>query len=98
MIQKPDLPEISIRVKVVWQLIEKLSIYITKVEEIKYPVTGEYMGNSTEILKSSLVQRLLSLLIMMQMRSLETLRMRTVKIMRLLNSLYYNISFLVDLV
>ena len=43
--------EIPIRVKVVWPLVEKLPIYITKVEEIKYPVTGEYVGNSKEILK-----------------------------------------------
>ena len=43
--------EIPIRIKVVWPLVEKLSIYITKVEEIKYPVTGEYVDYSTEILK-----------------------------------------------
>ena len=39
------------RVKVVWPLVEKFSIYITKVEEIKYPVTGEYVDDSKEILK-----------------------------------------------
>ena len=43
--------DIPVRVKVVWSLVEKLSIYITKVEEIKYPVTGEYLDDSKEILK-----------------------------------------------
>ena len=41
--------EIPRRVKFVWPLVEKLSIYITK--EIKYPVTGVYVNNSKEILK-----------------------------------------------
>ena len=41
--------EIPRRVKFVWSLVEKLSIYITK--EIKYPVTGGYVNNSKEILK-----------------------------------------------
>ena len=43
--------EIPITVKVVWPLVEKLSIYITKAEEIKYPVTGKYVDDSKEILK-----------------------------------------------
>ena len=43
--------ETLIRVKVVWPLVEKLSIYLTKVEEIKYPITGEYVDDSKEILK-----------------------------------------------
>ena len=38
-------------VKFIWPLVEKLSIYITKVEEIKYPVIGEYLDDSKEILK-----------------------------------------------
>ena len=33
--------EIPIKVKVPWPLVEKFSIYITKVEGIKYPVAGE---------------------------------------------------------
>ena len=41
--------EIPIRVKVVWPLVEKLSIYTTK--EIKYPVAAGYVNNSKEILK-----------------------------------------------
>ena len=43
--------EIPIMVKFIWSLVEKLSIYITKVEEIKYPVIGEYLDDSKEILK-----------------------------------------------
>ena len=43
--------EIPVRDKVVWSLVEKLSICITKVEEIKYPITGEYVDDSKEILK-----------------------------------------------
>jgi hypothetical protein len=43
--------EIQIRVKVVWPQVEKLSIYITKVEEMKYPITGEYVDDSKDILK-----------------------------------------------
>ena len=43
--------EIPIMVKFIWPLVEKLSIYITKVEEIKYPVIGEYLDDSKEILK-----------------------------------------------
>ena len=43
--------EIPIRVKVVWPVVEKLSIYITKVEDIKYTVAGEYVDDSKEILK-----------------------------------------------
>ena len=39
------------RIKVVCPLAEKLSIYITKVEKIKYPVTGEFVDDSKEILK-----------------------------------------------
>ena len=38
-------------VKVVCPLVEKLSIYITKVGQIKYPVTGEFVDDSKEILK-----------------------------------------------
>ena len=37
--------EIPIRVKGIWPLLEKLSIYI------KYAVIGEYVDNSKEILK-----------------------------------------------
>ena len=43
--------EIPIRVKVVWPLVGKLSIYITMMEEIKYPVTGEYVDYLKKILK-----------------------------------------------
>ena len=43
--------EIPIRVKVVWCPEENLSIYITKVEEITYLVTGEYVDDSKETLK-----------------------------------------------
>ena len=43
--------EIPIRVKGIWPLLEKLSIYITKVEEIKYAVIGEYVDDLKEILK-----------------------------------------------
>ena len=34
-----------------YQYGSKLSIYTTKVEEIKYPVTGKYVDDSKEILK-----------------------------------------------
>ena len=43
--------EIPIMVKFIWPLVEKLSIFITKVGEIKYPVIGEYLDDSKEILK-----------------------------------------------
>ena len=49
--------EILIRVKVVWPLVEKLLIYITKVEQIKYPVTGEYVDDSEEIFKDLVVSK-----------------------------------------
>ena len=42
--------EIPIRVKVVRSQVEKLSMCITKVEEIKYLVTGDYVDTSKEIL------------------------------------------------
>ena len=37
--------------KVVWSQVEKLSIYRAKVEEVKYPMIGEYVDDSKEILK-----------------------------------------------
>ena len=43
--------EIQIKVKVVWSQVEKLSIYRGKVEEVKYPMIGEYVDDSKEILK-----------------------------------------------
>ena len=49
--------EILIRIKVVWPLVEKLLIYITKVEQIKYPVTGEYVDDSEEIFKDLVVSK-----------------------------------------
>ena len=47
--------EIPIRAKVVWPMVEKLSICITKLEEIKYAVAGEYVDNLKEILKEFVV-------------------------------------------
>ena len=43
--------EIQIKVKVVWRQVEKLSMCRAKVEEVKYPMTGEYVDDSKEILK-----------------------------------------------
>ena len=43
--------EIQIKVKVVWPQAEELSVYRAKVEEVKYPMTGEYVDDSKEILK-----------------------------------------------
>ena len=90
--------KIPIRVKAVWPLVEKLSIYITKVEEIKYPVTREYVDDSKEILKDLVGPKAIESLDDDEDDSLAVLRMKTLKIMRLLNSLYCDISFLVDLV
>ena len=36
---------IPIMVEVVWPLVDKLAIYITKVEKIKYPVIEGYVYN-----------------------------------------------------
>ena len=90
--------KIPIRVKVVWPLVEKLSICITKVEEIKYPVTREYVDDSKEILKDLVGPKAIESLDDDEDESLAVLRMKTLKIMRLLNNLYCDISFLVDLV
>ena len=42
--------EIRIKVKVVWPDVEKLSIYKSKVEEVKYPMDGYYVDDSKEII------------------------------------------------
>ena len=59
------------------------------------------MGNSKEILKELVGPEVVESLddeMMKKMRSLTTPRMKTVKMMKLLNSLYYDISFVVGLV
>ena len=59
------------------------------------------MGNSKEILKELVGPEVVESLddeMMKNMRSLTTPRMKTVKMMKLLNSLYYDISFVVGLV
>ena len=59
------------------------------------------MGNSKEILKELMGPEVVESLddeMMKKMRSLTTPRMKTVKLMKLLNSLYYDISFVVGLV
>ena len=59
------------------------------------------MGNSKEILKELVGPEVVESLddeMMKKMRSLTTPRMKTVKLMKLLNSLYYDISFVVGLV
>lgn len=42
--------EIQIKVKVVWSQEEKLSILKAKVEDVNYPMTGEYNDDSKNIL------------------------------------------------
>ena len=59
------------------------------------------MGNSKEVLKELVGPEVVESLddeMMKKMRSLTTPRMKTVKMMKLLNSLYYDISFVVGLV
>ena len=41
--------EIPIKVKIIWLLEEKLSKFKAKVEEVKYPMTGEYSDGSKSI-------------------------------------------------
>ena len=79
--------KIPVRVKVVWPLVEELSIYITKVEETKYLVTGECVDDSKEIPKD-----------LVRPEAVESLDDDEDYLRRLLNSLYYYISFLEDVV
>ena len=66
---------------------EELSTYITKVEETKYLVTGECVDDSKEIPKD-----------LVGPEAVESLDDDEDYRRRLLNSLYYYISFLEDLV
>ena len=43
--------EIPIKVSVTWDEPEKLSILVAKVKEVKYPLTGEYVDDSKNILQ-----------------------------------------------
>ena len=91
--------EIPVRVKVVWPLVEKFSIYITKVEEIKDPITGEYVDDSKEILKElagpEAVESLDDHDVDEQLGDTEDENCQDNKI---IEYLCYDISFLVDLV
>ena len=91
--------EIPVRVKVVWPLVEKFSIYITKVEEIKDPITGEYVDDSKEILKElagpEAVESLDDHDVDEQLGDTEEENCQDNKIIKYL---CYDISFLVDLV
>ena len=91
--------EIPVRVKVVWPLVEKFSIYITKVEEIKDPITGEYVDDSKEILKGlagpEAVESLDDHDVDEQLGDTEDENCQDNKI---IEYLCYDISFLVDLV
>jgi len=42
--------EIPIKVSVTWDCPDKLSILVAKVKEVEYPMIGEYIDNSKEIL------------------------------------------------
>ena len=43
--------EIPIKVSVTWDEPEKLSILVAKVKEVEYPLTGEYVDDSKNILQ-----------------------------------------------
>ena len=43
--------EISIKVSVMWDEPEKLSILVAEVKEVEYPITGEYVNDSINILQ-----------------------------------------------
>ena len=43
--------EIPIKVSVTWNEPEKLSILVAKVKEVEYPLTGEYVDDSKNILQ-----------------------------------------------
>ena len=42
--------EIPIKVSVTWDCLEKLSVLVEKVKDVQYPITGEYIGSSKDIL------------------------------------------------
>ena len=42
--------EIPIKVSVTWDCLEKLSILVAKVKDVQYPITGEYIDSSKDIL------------------------------------------------
>ena len=42
--------EIPIKVFVTWDCLEKLSILVAKVKDVQYPITGEYIDSSKDIL------------------------------------------------
>ena len=43
--------EIPIKVSVTWDEPEKLSILVAKLKEVEYPLTGEYVDDSKDILQ-----------------------------------------------
>ena len=43
--------EIPVKISVTWDEPEKLSILVAKVKEVKYPLTGEYVDDSKNILQ-----------------------------------------------
>ena len=42
--------EIPIKVSVTWDCLEKLSILVAKLKDVQYPITGEYIDSSKDIL------------------------------------------------
>ena len=42
--------EIPIKVSVTWDCLEKLSILVAKVKDVQYPIIGEYIDSSKDIL------------------------------------------------
>ena len=42
--------EILIKITVTWESAEKLEILMTKVKDVEYPIAGEYIDNSKDIL------------------------------------------------
>ena len=43
--------EIPVKVSVTWDEPEKLSVLVAKVKEVEYPLTGEYVDDSKNILQ-----------------------------------------------
>ena len=48
--------EIPIKVSVTWNEPEKLPISVAKVKEVEYPLTGEYIDESINILKEMMTK------------------------------------------
>ena len=43
--------EIPVKISVTWDEPEKLSVLVAKVKEVEYPLTGEYVDDSKNILQ-----------------------------------------------